>query len=220
MPTPASRSCWEPRPSWSPSSTYELPPMEEAAPEPRGVHLAAAAVHTRDSPATPPDRSAAILAGTRGAEATISLQQPASPRDIPALQRRLPFIRKFTAACRDWEAFKRRFPTNWTLAGWTDVEALKAIPTCLDDDALSAFYAIPPEKRTTLAPAFSQMAAVYDQPSCVRHRFAERRRGASQLPLAFAERRRGEAETPLAFHSALLSLAQTVFLTMEQAGVD
>ncbi|CAN0420902.1 unnamed protein product [Lampetra planeri] len=182
MPTPASRSCWAPRPSWSPSSMYELPPIE-AAPEPRGVHLAAAAaVHTRDSPATPPDRSAAILAGTRGSEATISLQPPASPRDIPALQRRLPFVREFTAAGRDWEVFKRRFPTNWTLAGWTDVEALKATPTCLDDDALAAFYAIPPEKRTMLAPAFSQMAAVYDPPSCVRHRFAERRRGEADAP--------------------------------------
>ncbi|CAM9363417.1 unnamed protein product [Lampetra planeri] len=51
--------------------------------------------------------------------------QPRS-RDIPALHRRLPFMRKFTAAGGDWEVFKRHFSTSCTLAGWTAEEDLKA----------------------------------------------------------------------------------------------
>ncbi|CAN0296812.1 unnamed protein product [Lampetra planeri] len=136
------------------------PATEDAAPEPCGANLAAAAVRTRE----------------------------------------------FAAAGEDLEAFKRHFSANCTLAGWTEAKALKALPTTLDDDALAAFYAIPPGERTTLFQVFAQMAAVYDLLSSVRHKFIARRRG--------------EAETPLAFRSALLSLAQAAFPKMEPAGVD
>ncbi|CAN0197074.1 unnamed protein product [Lampetra planeri] len=54
--------------------------------------------------------------------------------------------------------------------------------------------------------AFAQMAEIYDPPSNFHHKFAVRRRGA--------------AETPLAFRSALLSLAQAAFPKMEQTGLD
>ncbi|CAN0203350.1 unnamed protein product [Lampetra planeri] len=68
------------------------------------------------------------------------------------------------------------------------------------------FYAIPPVQRSTLSQAFKKMATVYDLPSSIRNRFAERRRG--------------EAETPPAFGSALLSLAQAALSKMEPMGID
>ncbi|CAN0118384.1 unnamed protein product [Lampetra fluviatilis] len=95
---------------------------------------------------------------------------------------------------------------NCDLAGQTEAEALRALPTALDDDALTAFCTIPPTERAMLPRAFAQIAAIYDPPSKVRHKFATRRRG--------------ETEMPLAFRSALLVLAKAAFPKMDHAGVD
>ncbi|CAN0395011.1 unnamed protein product [Lampetra planeri] len=129
----------------------------------------------------PPDRAAAVLAGTRSGEAAISPQPPAAPQDVPAPHRRLPLVREFTAAGGDWEAFQCRFSTSCTLAGWTQDEALKALPTSL---ALAVFYAIPPVWQSMLSLAFKEMAAIHDPPSSVRNRFMERRTSQAGTVLA------------------------------------
>ncbi|CAM9618637.1 unnamed protein product, partial [Lampetra fluviatilis] len=67
----------------------------------------------------------------------------------------------------------------------TEVEVLQALPTTLDGDALAAFYAILPDHRGTFLRAFAQMAAIFDPPSNVRHKFAARRRGETETPLTF-----------------------------------
>ncbi|CAM9704463.1 unnamed protein product, partial [Lampetra planeri] len=67
----------------------------------------------------------------------------------------------------------------------TEVEVLQALPTTLDGDALAAFYAILPDQRGTFLRAFAQMAAIFDPPSNVRHKFAARRRGETETPLTF-----------------------------------
>ncbi|CAN0025654.1 unnamed protein product [Lampetra fluviatilis] len=85
-------------------------------------------------------------------------------------------------------------------------EALRALPAALDDDALAMFCTIPSAERATLPQALAQIAAIYDPPSNVRHKFAARRRG--------------EAGMPFAFRSALLALAKAAFPKMDHAGVD
>ncbi|CAN0395050.1 unnamed protein product [Lampetra planeri] len=90
--------------------------------------------------------------------------------------------------------------------GWTEVEALQALPTTLDDDALAAFDAIPPEDRGTLPKALAEMGAIFDPPSKVRHKVAARWWG--------------EADTPLAFRSALMSLATAAYPKMDHEGLD
>ncbi|CAM9776806.1 unnamed protein product [Lampetra planeri] len=95
------------------------PSTEEPGPGPRGDADAAAAIRPRESPATPAGHAAAILKGTCREEAAIFPHPQAVQRDVPALHRRLPFLREFTAAGGDWEVFKRRFSTSCTLAGST-----------------------------------------------------------------------------------------------------
>ncbi|CAM9483357.1 unnamed protein product [Lampetra planeri] len=148
----------------------------------------------REEPATEPAHAAAILVDG-WEEEPAKLEFPPKPQvEIPSPKHRLPFVKEFTAAGGDWEAFRRHFTANCELAGWTEAEALRVLPTALDDDALATFYAVPPAVRATLLLAFAQMAAIYDPSSNVRHKFTARRRR--------------EAETPLAFCSALLSLAK------------
>ncbi|CAM9876611.1 unnamed protein product [Lampetra planeri] len=49
--------------------------------------------------------------------------------------------------------------------GWSEEEALRALPTTLDDDALEVFRAVPEERRAMLQEANGEMAAVFDPPS-------------------------------------------------------
>ncbi|CAM9642246.1 unnamed protein product [Lampetra planeri] len=179
---------------------------EPSSEKPRGVDIVSATVQAHDSPAAPPEHAASILVVTRGGEAAIFPHSPAVPRDVPALHRRLPFVREFTAAGGDCEVFKPCFSTSCTLVGRMEEEALKALPTSLNNNALAAFYVIPPAQRSMLQQAFKDMAAVHDPPSSVHNRFAEHQRG--------------ETEMPLAFRSALLSLPQAAFPKMEPAGID
>ncbi|CAN0341519.1 unnamed protein product [Lampetra fluviatilis] len=133
---------------------------ENIALEPRGVDIVSAAVRARDSPATPPDRAATILVGTRSRESAIYSHSTATPWDVPALHRR------FSASC--------------TLVGWTEEEALKALPTSRDDDALAAFYAILQARQSTLSQAFKEMAAVYNQ--CAQQICCASARGSRDFP--------------------------------------
>ncbi|CAN0252099.1 unnamed protein product [Lampetra planeri] len=184
----------------------EEPATEVGAPEPREIDATAAASRARETPGVQPAHGAAILVVGRDEDPAKLDLPPNPPIEVLSLKCRLPFAERFSAAGGDWEAFHCRFSANCKLAGWTEVEVLRALPTALDDDALAAFYAIPRTERVTLPKAFAQMAAIYDPPSNVRHKFALRRWR--------------EAETPLAFRSALLSLGQAALPKMEQAGLD
>ncbi|CAM9275524.1 unnamed protein product [Lampetra fluviatilis] len=85
-------------------------------------------------------------------------------------------------------------------------EALRALPTALDDNALVAFRAILESDRSTLQRAYAQMAAVFDPPYNARRRFLQWKRG--------------EAETPLAFRSTLLALGQKAYPHIDWTALD
>ncbi|CAM9842721.1 unnamed protein product [Lampetra planeri] len=102
---------------------------------------------------------------------------PKQHAEVPALKKTLPCVKEFTAAGFDLAPFRRRFTATCDLAGWTDAEALRALLTTLDDDALGALYAIPPKDREMLQQALAQMAGIFDKPSNMRHKFVARRRG-------------------------------------------
>ncbi|CAN0308667.1 unnamed protein product [Lampetra fluviatilis] len=143
-----------------------------------------------------PAHSAAIF--MLSAHPTKIEDAPLALRDILAVQRRPPFAGEFAATSGDWVAFKRRFLTNAGLAGWTETEALWALPAALDHDA---FLAILPPERSTVTQAFDRMASIYKPPANARHKFATRRKG--------------EDESALAFHNALLALVKATFPEMD-----
>ncbi|CAM9503506.1 unnamed protein product [Lampetra planeri] len=92
-----------------------------------------------------PSYSAAILSLAWSA-------QPAKLKDVTSAS----FIKEFAATSGDWGvAFKRRFFMNADLAGWTEAEALWALPAALDDDTLVAFLTIPPLERSERRTPFS-----------------------------------------------------------------
>ncbi|CAM9681838.1 unnamed protein product [Lampetra planeri] len=123
-----------------------------------------------------------------------------------SLWKRLPTVREFVAAGGDWTAFQRHFKASCALVGWSDKEALRALPMALDDDSLAVFEAIPEADRAMLPRAYTQMAAIFDPPSNARRRFVLRRRG--------------EAEMPLAFHSMLLALGHAAYPRMEHTALE
>ncbi|CAN0227932.1 unnamed protein product, partial [Lampetra fluviatilis] len=153
-----------------------------------------------------PARAATILWDGQDAVPTKMDLPPKSRSEVPTLTKRFPFVREFADAVSDWAAFHRRFTATCDLAGWSDLEALRAPPTTLDDDALAAFYAIPPDDRRMLPQALAQMAMVFDP--------------LSSMPYKFAARGRGQAETPLAFCHALMPLAQAAYPKMDQEGLE
>ncbi|CAN0241593.1 unnamed protein product [Lampetra planeri] len=106
----------------------------------------------------------------------------------------------------DWTAFEHHFKVACTLFGWSDGEALRALPTALNDDSLVAFEAIPEANRATLPRACTQKAAIFEPPSNTHQRFMLRRRG--------------EAKKPLAFHSTLLALGHVAYPHIEQTALD
>ncbi|CAM9303131.1 unnamed protein product [Lampetra fluviatilis] len=96
--------------------------------------------------ATDPD-GAAELSGW-GNSAAISLKA-GTPSTLPALAGGI---------------LLPQFLTNAGLAGWTETDALKALPAVLDDNALAAVLTIPPSGRSTLTQMFDKMAAVFAPP--------------------------------------------------------
>ncbi|CAM9804630.1 unnamed protein product [Lampetra planeri] len=79
-------------------------------------------------------------------------------------QQRLPVLMAFQAE-GDWGAFQRRFLAHQEMSGWTDAEALRALPATLNDDALATLMATPRSDRSTLHAALQLMARVYGPPS-------------------------------------------------------
>ncbi|CAM9832449.1 unnamed protein product [Lampetra planeri] len=144
----------------------------------------AATLHTATGAATTPHFAAVATATPQlGAGADVARQPSvtavplASPSGVPACasspgltsgdQRlwQLPPVQPFIATGGDWLAFQDRFDVAYTLVGWPMEEALRALPTCLDDRALQAFQSISPVDRASLPAAYQQMAAVFESPS-------------------------------------------------------
>ncbi|CAM9674336.1 unnamed protein product [Lampetra fluviatilis] len=82
----------------------------------------------------------------------------------------------------DWSAFTWRFEAAFRSVNSTEEEALNALPTALDDDALAALRAIPADKKATLQRAYAEIA-VYKLPSDTRKKFLQWRRVEAEMPL-------------------------------------
>ncbi|CAM9750539.1 unnamed protein product [Lampetra planeri] len=94
-------------------------------------------------------RDAAILGGTVGArlESAIS-EEPRGEQPVGAAavgwngaerSSRLPQVKEFVTAGGDWSAFTWSFEAAFRSLHWSEEEALVALPTVLDDDALVVF---------------------------------------------------------------------------------
>ncbi|XP_075925949.1 uncharacterized protein LOC142929173 [Petromyzon marinus] len=92
------------------------------------------------------------------------------------------------------------------MVGWSDAQALRALPVTLDDDALASLLTIPRHKRVTLQLALRRMSDVYGPPSDVHSRFYDRRRRPK--------------ESPLAFRTALLAMARAGYPRMDDEAID
>ncbi|CAM9364252.1 unnamed protein product [Lampetra planeri] len=132
--------------------------------------------------------------------------RPVALQGAACRPRRLPPVQEFVAVGSNWTAFRHQFDAAWLSVGWMEEEALRALPTALDDNALVAFRAILESDRSTLQRAYAQMAAVFDPPYNARRRFLQWKRG--------------EAETPLAFRSTLLALGQEAYPHMDWTALD
>ncbi|CAN0374162.1 unnamed protein product [Lampetra planeri] len=186
----------------------EGPPLVDTTAIPGRVETAAIS----QSPATThPILNTTVESGV--AAATLLLPRNGSP-DIatPAAKEStdcgpcLPQVREFVATGGDWRAFRWRFEAAYKSVCWSEEEALIALPTILDNDALAIFRSIPPEKKKTLKEAFAHMAEVY-KPSDDRTR-------------KFQHHRRGNSELPLAYRSALMALAVNADPNVQQEILD
>ncbi|XP_075908697.1 uncharacterized protein LOC142905656 [Petromyzon marinus] len=115
-------------------------------------------------------------------------------------------VQRFEAKVGDWTAFIRRFRAAYESLNWTESAALRALPTALDDDSLATFNGFPAAVRKTLDGAIAAMRKVYEPRSVAKRRFQQRKREAT--------------ESPLAFRSALLALAQVAYPAMDEEGWD
>nr|XP_032829550.1 uncharacterized protein LOC116953440 [Petromyzon marinus] len=118
---------------------------------------------------------------------------------------RLPVFKEFVSDGGDWGAFERRFLAH-QMSGWTDDEALHALPATLDDDAHTTLTTAPKAARTMLQSALRVLTTVYGPLSDCRQ--------------AFYEWRRGQKESPLAYRMAVLALAKAAFPRIDGEGVD
>ncbi|CAN0118713.1 unnamed protein product [Lampetra fluviatilis] len=146
-------------------------------------------------------RQKAIILGTAvemRSEPTISVK----PRGEPpggGVERshHLPHIKEFVAVGGDWSAFTWLFESAFRSVRWTEEEALGALPTVLDDQALAVFRSIPPDKKKTLKDVYAEMAEVYQPLSDTQRKFMPRKRGSN--------------ESLLAYHGTLLALAVAAY---------
>ncbi|XP_032819474.1 uncharacterized protein LOC116947623 [Petromyzon marinus] len=167
-----------------------------------GVATDATALHVASTTPIVSER-----AGTGPAVAAATLDSASTPPTVcSAPLCRLPQVHAFSATEGDWMAFHLRFKAEYRSIKWSEHEALRALPTALDDDSLAAFYSIPEADRSSLASACAAMAALYAPPSTIRKKF--------QL------RKWGDTDSPLAFHSALLALRRAAYPSMDRAALD
>ncbi|XP_078728629.1 uncharacterized protein LOC144944377 isoform X2 [Lampetra fluviatilis] len=122
------------------------------------------------------------------------------------VQQRLPELKAYSSDGGGWAAFERRFVSLIETSGWSEDEALQGLPAMLDDDALTALFAVPRAKRATLTDALHQMRLIYGPPSEARHRFDARRKKASK--------------SAMGYRSALLAMARDAYPRMDEDAVE
>ncbi|CAN0414529.1 unnamed protein product [Lampetra fluviatilis] len=132
-----------------------------------------------------------------------TVEAPGSPP--PGSLRRL-HEERFEAKVGDWTAFTRCFRAVYESLDWVESDALRALPTALDDDALAAFYSISVKVCSLLAGAFAAMQDIYEPRSVAKRKF--------QL------RKWEDTESPLTYGSALLALGQAAYPAMDQAALN
>ncbi|CAN0421087.1 unnamed protein product [Lampetra planeri] len=78
-----------------------------------------------------------------------STTAPVAQESAPDRPRWITPVKEFVAAGGDWGAFTRRFEEAYWAIGLTEEEALRVLPTTLNDDVLAVFQAVPEEQRAT-----------------------------------------------------------------------
>ncbi|CAM9861769.1 unnamed protein product [Lampetra planeri] len=168
------------------SGVSEGPPAETTAAV-VGAEEASVITHTAETT----QQDAAILGGPARAwtEPAISEEtcgdQPAGAaapagRNGAEHTRCLSYVKSCVAAGGDWSAFTWRFEAAFRSVHWSEEEALVALPTVLDDDALAVFRLISPEKKTSQSVS-AEMAKAYEPPSDTQQKFMQWRRGSSRV---------------------------------------
>ncbi|CAM9233577.1 unnamed protein product [Lampetra fluviatilis] len=200
-------------PAISNVGTFESPAIAAAAAEGVANLNLGSDIDSAGAAASPPSDgaslsarqaiTAAVRADARPSRGDIKVR---SSTAVAALHQRLPPLKEFVAEEGDWGGFQRRFLAHQEMAGWSDDEALCALPALLDGDALAALTSASRDKRSTLQMALQLLAGVYGPSAECRQRFYDRQRGAK--------------ESPLAYRTSLLALAKTAFPRMDDQGVD
>ncbi|CAN0381233.1 unnamed protein product [Lampetra planeri] len=91
------------------------------------------------------------------------------------------------------------------MLNWSEEEALKVLPTIINDDTLQVNDAYLRRIRRPPA-AYREMAKIYDPPFSANHKLQSRQRR--------------EGESPLAYRSTLLTLAQAAFPQLDRLSLD
>ncbi|CAN0138647.1 unnamed protein product [Lampetra planeri] len=99
----------------------------------------------------------AAAAGTAIVRAPSREVVPAVWERMTDKPRRMGLVKEFVAAGGDWGAFTRRFEAAYQALDWME-EALKALPTILNDETFATF--IPADRRATLQATCHEMAGV------------------------------------------------------------
>ncbi|XP_078718070.1 uncharacterized protein LOC144935371 [Lampetra fluviatilis] len=134
------------------------------------------------------------------------LDEEEEPESLASSTPRWLHVERFEVPVGDWTAFTRRFRAAYESLGWTEAQALRALPTAMDDDALATFYGLPRGVRLSLPEIFAAMQKIYEPRSVAKCKF--------QL------RRQAEGESPLTYRSALLTLGQAAYPAMDEATLD
>ncbi|CAM9774672.1 unnamed protein product [Lampetra fluviatilis] len=200
-------------PAISTDGTFESPAIAAAAAEGVANLNLGSDIGSAGAAASPPSDGASLSARQAITAAVRADARPScgdikvrASTAVAALHQRLPPLKEFVAEEGDWGGFQRRFLAHQEMAGWSDDEALCALPALLDGDALAALTSASRDKRSTLQMALQLLAGVYGPSAECRQRFYDRQRGAK--------------ESPLAYRTSLLALAKTAFPRMDDQGVD
>ncbi|XP_075912293.1 uncharacterized protein LOC142907102 [Petromyzon marinus] len=132
----------------------------------------------------------------------------------PSGSKRLLHIHCFEAKVGDWTAFTRQFRAAYQSLEWTESDALRALPTALDDDLLAMFNGIPAAVRSMLAGAFAAMQVVYEPRSVAKLDSSKGSGRARNLPSRSAALALGQAAYPAMDQEALDTLLQEKLLLL------
>ncbi|CAN0399233.1 unnamed protein product [Lampetra planeri] len=125
------------------------------------IGLAGAAASPPTDGASPSARQAIPCVVRADAQPSCGDSKARASTAIAALHQRLPPLKEFVAEEGNSWGFQWRFLAHQEMAGWSDAEALCALPALLDGDALAALTSAPRDKRSTLQMALQLLAGVY-----------------------------------------------------------